>query len=524
MTKRGLRVLATPWALAAGIVLASTLGAIAPAAAQGPAPPNILVIFGDDIGWMNVSAYGGDIMGVQTPHIDRIGREGLRLTSFYAQPSCTAGRAAFITGQLPVRTGLTTVGTPGSPAGLQKEDVTLAEILKTRGYATAQFGKNHLGDLEAHLPHRHGFDEFWGNLYHLNANEDLEDPDRPTNPEFRKKFDPPGIVSGTADGPTKDEGPLTVQRMETFDDEVLAKSVDFLDRRARDRKPFFLWHNSTRQHVFIHLKEASRGKSRAGKEDVYGNGLKEHDAQVGELLRKLDETGLGRNTIVVYTSDNGAYQYMWPEGGTTPFKGDKGTTWEGGVRVPFLVRWPGAPGGRVSSEIVDMTDLVPTLAAAAGESDVVEKLKQGAVYGPRSYKVHLDGYDQTALFSGKSEESARSFVFYYDETVLTAIRYKQFKITFSAKFGERWDSPLQSFGRPLITNLLMDPFERQTGDVNRQYAEHKTWVLTPIIGIAEQHLATFKDFSVRQVGLSADVGKTLEGIQSQILKLRQGSP
>ena len=501
------------------LVLIASWISVSPVLAQ-ESKPNILVIFGDDVGWMNVSSYGSDIMGVQTPNIDRIGHEGLRLSSFYAQPSCTAGRAAFITGQLPVRTGLTTVGTTGSPAGLQKEDITLAEILKARGYATAQFGKNHLGDLEEHLPHRHGFDEFWGNLYHLNGNEDLEDPDRPTNPEFRKKFDPRGIVSGTANGPTKDEGPLTVERMKTFDDEVAAKSLDFLDRRAKDGKPFFLWHNATRQHVFIHLKKESEGQSRAGKEDVYGNGLKEHDAHVGQLLDKLAQTGLDKNTIVIYTTDNGAYQYMWPEGGTSPFRGDKGTTWEGGVRVPFLVRWPGAPAGRVSSDIVDMTDLLPTLAAAAGEPDVIEKLKKGESYGGRSYKLHLDGFDQTALFTGKSNESARNFVFYYDETVLTAIRYKQFKVTFSAKMDGHWDDPLENLGRPVITNLLMDPFERQWGDVNRQYAEHKGWVLTPILGIAMQHIGTFKEFPVRQVGLSAQMGKTLEGIQSQILKMQ----
>jgi arylsulfatase A-like enzyme len=500
-------------------ILASML-ALSAGPAEAQTRPTIRVIFGDDIGWLNMSAFGGDVRGVQPPNSDRIGREGLRLTTFYAQPSCTAGRAAFITGQLPVRTGLTTVGTPGSPAGLQKEDITLAEILKTRGYATAQFGKNHLGDLEEHLPHRHGFDEFWGNLYHLNGNEDLEDPDRPTNPEFRKKFDPRGIISGTADGPTKDEGPLTVKRMETFDDEVAAKSLDFLDRRAGDGKPFFLWHNSTRQHVFIHLKQAAQGQSRAGKEDIYGNGLKEHDGHVGQILDKLAQTGLDRNTIVVYTTDNGAYQYMWPEGGTSPFRGDKGTTWEGGVRVPFLIRWPGVPGGRVSGDIVDMTDLLPTLAAAAGEVEVVEKLKKGASYGGRGYKVHLDGYDQTPLFTGKSDQSARSFVFYYDETVLTAIRYKQFKITFSAKYEGHWDDPLQNLGRPQITNLLMDPFERQWGDVNRQYAEHKGWILTPILGVTEQHLATFREFPVRQVGLSAQMGKTLEGIQAQILKMQ----
>jgi arylsulfatase len=492
-----------------------------PQAGAQAAKPNILVIFGDDIGWMNVSSFGGDIMGVRTPNIDRIGREGLRLTSFYAQPSCTAGRAAFITGQLPVRTGLTTVGTPGSQAGLQKEDITLAEILKTLGYATAQFGKNHLGDLEEHMPHRHGFDEYFGSLYHLNANEDLEDPDRPTNPEFRQKFDPRGVVSGTANGPTTDEGPLTTERMKTFDDELLAKSLNFLERRAKDGQPFLLWHATTRQHVFIHLQDRSRGVSRAGVEDVYGDGLAEHDAQIGKLLAKLDELGLAKNTIVIYTTDNGAYQYMWPEGGTSPFRGDKGTTWEGGVRVPFVVRWPGAPAGRVSAEIVAMEDLLPTLAAAAGEPDVVEKLKKGASYGGRTYKLHLDGTDQTALFTGRSEASTRHAIFYYDETVLTAIRYKQFKVTFSEKEGGHWDDPLLNLGRPRITNLLTDPFERQTGDLNRQMNEHKAWGLTPILGLLQQHLASFREFPVRQVGLSANVGKTIETMQSQILQLSQ---
>jgi arylsulfatase len=498
-------------------------GLIGAVPARAADPPNILIIMADDVGWMTVSSYGGDIMGVRTPNIDRIGKEGLRLTSFYAQPSCTAGRAAFITGQLPIRTGLTTVGTPGSPAGLQKEDITLAEILKAKGYATAQFGKNHLGDLEQHIPCRHGFDEFFGNLYHLNGNEDLEDPDRPTNPEFRKKFDPRGVVSCTADTPTKDEGPLTVKRMETFDDEIVAKSLAYLDSRAKDGKPFFLWHNSTRNHVFLHLKEASQGKSRAGREDTYGDALAEHDGHVGQLLAKLDQLGLAENTIVVWTTDNGAYQYMWPQGGTTPFRGDKGTTWEGGIRAPTVIRWPGAPGGRVSSEIVASLDFLPTLAAAAGEPDVVAKLAKGADYGGTTYKVHLDGVDQTALFSGKSEDSARSSVFYYDETVLTAIRYEQIKITFSAKAGGHWDDPLLGYGRPMITNLLMDPFERQDGDLGRQYAEHKTWVLTPILGIVEKHLASFQEFPVRQVGLSAQFGKTIEGIQSQILKLKQAN-
>jgi arylsulfatase len=308
--------------------------------------------------------------------------------------------------------------------------------------------------------------------------------------------------------------------METFDDEIVAKSLDFLDRRAKDEKPFFLWHCASRLHVFLHFQEAVRGKSRAGREDVYGDALAEHDAHVGQLLAKLDETGLARNTIVIYVTDNGAYQYMWPEGGTSPFRGDKGTTWEGGVRVPCLVRWPGAPAGRVSSELVDMTDLLPTLASAAGEPGTVEKLKAGAEYGGRKYKLHLDGYDQTALLSGQTEKSARKFVFYYDETVLTAIRYEYFKLSFSVKEGGHWDDPLVGLGRPLITNLRMDPFERQTGDVNRQYAEHKTWVLTPILGVVEKHLQTFRDFPIRQLGLSAQMGKVIEGIQSQILKIR----
>ena len=508
---------------------AALLVPLAPLAAEKtgqPSPsskPNILVIMADDIGWMNISSYGGDIMGVNTPNIDSIGQQGIRLTSFYAQPSCTAGRAAFITGQLPVRTGLTTVGTPGSPAGLQKEDITLAEVLKTKGYATAQFGKNHLGDLDEHLPCNHGFDEYFGNLYHLNANEDLQDPDRPTNPEFRRKFDPRGVLSCTAGGDIVDEGPLTIERMRGFDDEVLDKSLAYLDARGKDSKPFFLWHNGTRNHVFIHLKDGSENQSRGGHEDSFGDGLKEHDDDVGALLAKLDEAGLSDNTIVVWTTDNGAYSYMWPMGGTSPFRGDKGTTWEGGVRVPTVIRWPGAPGGRVSSEIVSSLDLFPTLAAAAGEPDTVAKLKQGADYGGTHYKVHLDGFDQTALLTGDSEESARKFVFYYDETVLTGIRYAEFKVKFSGKEGGRWDNPLLGYGRPLILNMRMDPFERQTGDVGRQYMEHKTWTLTPIVGIAEKHLQTFTDFPVRQVGLSAQMGKTIEGIQSQILKMHHAS-
>jgi arylsulfatase A-like enzyme len=506
--------------IAYAVSFVAVLGATGAAAQDRP---NILMIMGDDVGWMNVSSFGGDIMGVSTPNIDRIGQEGLRLSSFYAQPSCTAGRAAFLTGQLPVRTGLTTVGTPGAPAGLQAEDITLAEVLKTKGYATAQFGKNHLGDLDEHLPCNHGFDEFFGNLYHLNANEDLEDPDRPTDPAFRAKFDPRGVVSCTAGGAVKDEGPLTVARMPGFDGEVVDRSLAYLDQRATDKEPFFLWVNPTRMHVFVHLKEGSQERSRAGSQDVYGAGLSELDDHVGQLLAKLDETGLAKNTIVIFTTDNGAYQYMWPEGGTSPFRGDKGTTWEGGVRVPFLMRWPGAPEGRVSSEIVDMTDLMPTLANAAGEPDLVAALKTGARFGEQDYEVHLDGYDQSDFFRGSTDKSNRKVVYYYDEATLTAIRYDYYKVHFSAKEGGHWDDPMLNFSRPPITNLRMDPFERQFGDLNRQLNEHKTWALTPIIGLVQAHLQSFVDYPVRQQGLSGNVGKTIEAAQQQLLKLQSSN-
>lgn len=510
-------------AVASGLCLLGLPLTAPTATAQQATKPNILVIMGDDIGWMNLSSYSGDIMGVRTPNIDRIGTDGLRLTSFYAQPSCTAGRAAFLTGQLPVRTGLTTVGSPGAPAGLQAADITIAEVLKSAGYSTAQFGKNHLGDLDEHLPCRHGFDEYFGNLYHLNANEDLEDTDRPKDADFRKKYDPRGIVSCTAGGAVKDEGPLTTKRMEGFDEEALAKSLKYIEDRGKDGKPFFLWHNPTRMHVFVHLKNERKGISRAGNQDIYGDGLAELDDHVGQMLAGLQKSGLDKNTIVIFTTDNGAYQYMWPEGGTTPFRGDKGTTWEGGVRAPFVIRWPGAPGNRVSSEIVDMTDLMPTLAAAAGVPNLAPRLLQGASFGGKDYKVHLDGFDQGAFFRGEQAKSNRKFVFYYDETVLTAIRYENYKVTFSAKQGGKWDNPLLNYGRPLITNLRMDPFERQEGDVNRQLAERKTWVLTPMVAVALQHLQSFKEFPVRQLGLSADVGKTVEGVQLQILKLQQGN-
>lgn len=488
-----------------------------PVLAQSKPPPNILVIFGDDIGYMNVSSFGGDIMGVQTPNIDRIGREGIRLTSFYAHPSCTAGRAAFITGQLPIRTGMTIVGLPGSPTGLKKEDVTLAEVLKTRGYATAQYGKNHLGDLEENLPHRRGFDEFFGNLYHLNAHEEPADEDRARMMGKSTAFLPRGVVSGTADGVTRDEGPLTAKRMETYDDEVLAHSKEFIARQAKAGKPFFVWHNTSRMHVFTHLKDSVKGTSRGSADDNYGAGLAEHDGQVGELLKQLDDLGIANNTLVIYTTDNGAYQYMWPEGGTTPFRGDKGTTWEGGVRVPALVRWPGKiKPGQVSADIVAMEDWFPTLAAIAGEPNVAAKLKMGQQYGTMTYRVHIDGFDQTDFLTGRSPKSARNFVYYYDEADLTAIRVGPWKITFASKRGNKWDDHLQPYGRPMITNLLMDPFERQDGDVNRAWTEAKGWVYLPTLNLLQQQLESFKEFPPRQFNIQGDVTRMINDAMRKV--------
>lgn len=487
-------------------------------------PPNILVIFGDDIGYMNVSSFGGDIMGVQTPNIDRIGKEGIKFTSFYGHPSCTAARAAFITGQLPVRTGMTLVGLPGSTTGLKKEDVTLAEVLKTHGYATAQFGKNHLGDLEENLPHRRGFDEFWGNLYHLNANEEPDDPDRARIMGKSTAYLPRGVVSGTATGKTIDEGPLNAKRMETFDDEVLAHAKDFIARQVKAKKPFFVWHNTSRMHVFTHLKDAVKGKSRASADDNYGAGLAEHDGHVGDLLKQLDDLGIANNTIVLYTTDNGAYQYMWPEGGQSPFRGDKGTTWEGGVRVPAVMRWPGRiKAGQVTADIISMEDWFPTFANLAGEPGVAGKLKKGQAYGASTYKVHLDGYDQTDFLMGKSPKSARNHLFYYDEANLAAVRMGPWKVTIASKRGGKWDDHLQPYGRPMITNLLMDPFERQDGDVNRAWTESKGWVYLPIMGLLQQHLESFKEFPPRQFNMSGDVTKMVDDTMRKITAARKAA-
>ena len=359
------------------------------ASAHAQGKPNIVIIWGDDIGYWNVSAYNQGMMGYQTPNIDRIAREGALFTDAYGEQSCTAGRAAFITGQSPFRTGLTKVGLPGADLGLQVQDPTIAGYLKTKGYMTAQYGKNHLGDRDEHLPTNHGFDEFFGNLYHLNAEDEPEHPDYPKNPEFRKRFGPRGVIKSFADGRIEDTGPLNMKRMETVDEEVTAGALDFLERAHRAEKPFFLWWNSTRMHIWTRLKAESEGVTGLG---IYPDGMVEHDGHVGQILDKLDELGLTQNTIVMYSTDNGAESFSWPDGGTTPFRGEKNENWEGGYRVPMLVRWPGMiePGKKVN-EIVSHLDWFPTIAGALGDSDLKERLKQGTTLGSRSYRVHRGG-------------------------------------------------------------------------------------------------------------------------------------
>ena len=371
------------------------LGASAPAWAQAPAStgkkPNILVIWGDDIGQFNISAYNMGMMGYKTPNIDSIAKEGAIFTDWYGQQSCTAGRAAFITGQSPIRTGLTKVGLPGAPEGMKKEDPTIATLLKALGYVTGQFGKNHLGDRDDMLPTVHGFDEFFGNLYHLNAEEEPENPDYPKSAEFKKKFGPRGVIHSFAGGKITDTGPLTRKRMETIDEEVNAKAIDFMERAKKADKPFFIWWNSTRMHIFTHLKPASEGKTGLG---IYADGMVEHDGHVGLLLAKLKELGLDDNTIVMYSIDNGAETFTWPDGGTTMFRGEKNTQWEGGYRVPTMIKWPGViKPGTVINDIGAHEDMLPTLLTAAGDQTVKEDLKKGDTIGGTTYKVHLDGYD-----------------------------------------------------------------------------------------------------------------------------------
>jgi len=486
---------------------------------EKPDKPNILVIWGDDIGWWNPSCYHHGVMGYSTPNIDRVAAEGARFTDWYGQQSCTAGRAAFITGQSPIRTGLTKVGLPGANLGLQAEDPTIAELLKPLGYATGQFGKNHLGDRDEFLPTAHGFDEFFGNLYHLNAEEEPENPDYPKDPRFKERFGPRGVLHcwGRADGTQKIEntGPLNTKRMETVDEEFLAASLDFIERAHQQGKPFFVWWNSTRMHVFTHLKKESQGVTSLG---LYPDGMVEHDGHVGALLDKLDELGIAEETIVMYSTDNGAEVMSWPDGGCTPFRGEKDTNYEGGWRVPCAIRWPGViEPGTISNEIFSHTDMLPTLLAAAGEPDIVEKLKRGHKAGKKTFKVHIDGYNLLPFLSGAAKESPRKgFLYWSDDGDLMALRFENWKVNFTEQRAHGlgvWQEPFVTLRAPKIFNLRSDPFERGDVDATMFYGKwvaDRTFLLVPAQALVGQFLKTFEEFPPRQKPASFSIGDALE--------------
>ena len=481
--------------------------------------PNILVLWGDDIGQF-VSTYNRGMMGYKTPNIDRIAAEGALFTDWYGQQSCTAGRAALITGQTPIRTGLTKVGLPGAPEGMKKEDPTIAGLLKAQGYMTGQFGKNHLGDRDEMLPTNHGFDEFFGNLYHLNAEEEPEHPDYPKSsefPDFKKNFGPRGVIHSFADGRIMDTGPLTRKRMETMDEEVNAKAIDFMERAKKEDKPFFIWWNSTKMHVFTHLKKEIQGKTGLG---IYADGMVEHDRQVGEMLDKLKELGLEDNTIVMYSSDNGAEAFTWPDGGTTMFRGEKNTPWEGGYRVPCVMRWPGViKPGTVINDIGAHEDMLVTLLVAAGDTNVKEDIFKGRKVGDLTYKVHLDGYDLAPALKGEAAWPRKEFIYWTDDGSVAALRYGNWKIAFlkqSAHGLNVWINPFEELRAPLITNLRMDPFElaQDIGmDYERWFIEHM-FVFAPAGAYVARWLQSFRAFPPRQKPGSFNLDRVMEAVTS----------
>jgi arylsulfatase A-like enzyme len=513
------------------------------ASAQTPAKkPNIVVIMADDVGIWNISAYHRGMMGGSTPNIDRVAKEGALFTDYYAQQSCTAGRAAFILGQTPFRTGLLKVGMPAAKQGLQDKDPTIAELLKPYGYATAQIGKNHLGDRNEYLPTVHGFDEFYGILYHLNAMEEPYDPQYPKSPQFLANFGPRNVIetkATTVDDPTTDPrwgkvgkqtivdgGPLPPHpnmdpkskfNMEDVDDELVRRSVDFIDRSVKADKPFFLWHNTTRTHVWTHLGPKWKDKSGYG---LYADAVMELDAAVGSIMKKLDDAGIADNTIVVFTSDNGAETFSWPDGGNSPFRGEKGTTYEGGFRVPMVAKWPGTiKPGIIVNEIIAGEDFMPTLLAAAGEPDVKTKLPNGMQVGDKTFKVHLDGYNFLPFLKGDVTEGPRKEFFYFtDNGDLTAVRYNDWKLSFKTIKGNLFTGTEESTNVPIVTNLRMDPWERYPSEsmLYGRWWGDKLWTMVPAVTIVGGFLQTFREFPPSQVGGSISIERALRAVESGV--------
>ncbi len=525
VTRRNLLIGST--ALAAGAATATNIVGSAAAYAQTATPssgkPNILVIWGDDIGTWNISHNNRGMMGYMTPNIDRIASEGLSFTDYYSQQSCTAGRAAFIGGNVPVRTGMTKVGLPGAPQGWQKNDVTMATVLKSQGYATGQFGKNHQGDRDEHLPTMHGFDEFLGNLYHLNAEEEPENRDypkdrvMPSGKTFVQQFGPRGVLHtwANADGTQKIEntGPLTKKRMETIDDETLAAAKDFITRQNQAGKPFFVWWNATRMHFRTHVKEEHTGIS-GPSGDEYHDGMVEHDMDVGELLKLLDDLGLTKDTVVMYSTDNGPHYNTWPDAGTTPFRSEKNSNWEGAYRSPTFARWPGHfPAGKTLNGIVSHEDWLPTLAAIAGEPDIKSKLANSIELNGRTYRNYIDGYNQLDYFSGKVAESPRhEFWYVNDDGQVVAARYDDWKVVFLENRGEAlgvWREPFTELRLPLLFHLRRDPFEKAQHNANtyNDWFLDRAFVIVPIQGLAAQFLQTMKDYPPSQSPGSFNLSK-----------------
>jgi arylsulfatase A-like enzyme len=504
--------------------------------AQSSAPadetkPNILVIFGDDVGQTNISAYSQGLVGYKTPNIDRIAREGMLFTDYYAENSCTAGRSTFITGQVCLRTGLCKVGIPGASVGLQAADITIAQALKPLGYATGQFGKNHLGDRDEFLPTNHGFDEFFGNLYHLNAEEEPERPYYPKDDQdFVRTNSPRGVLKAFADGKVEDTGALNAKRMETIDDETTRAAIDFIDRQVKAGKPFFTWMNTTRMHAFTHVRDSMKGQSGMPGND-YADGMVEHDGDVGELLKALDDFGIADKTIVVYTTDNGPNQWSWPDAATTAFRSEKDTNWEGAFRVPALVRWPGRiKAGEVSNEMMSGLDWFPTLLAAAGDTDIKDRLAKGTQIDGNQFKVHLDGYNQLAYLTGQATSSSRSEFFYFnDDGELVAYRYNNWKVVFCEQREPGgftvWANPFTCLRAPKVFNLRMDPYER-ADIVSDQYydwlaknaylIQYGVWRVAPF-------LQTFREYPPSQRSASFSVDQMIDSLMESLDRNPAGS-
>ena len=511
-----------------GVVAWSVAGAIAPVSAQTQRP-NILVIWGDDIGQTNLSTYSDGLMGYMTPNIDRIANEGIKFTDYYAEQSCTAGRSTFITGQSTLRTGLSKVGLPGADIGLRDDDVTIASALKDLGYATGQFGKNHLGDKDEFLPTAHGFDEFFGNLYHLNAEEEPENRNYPRDPSFREQFGPRGVIRASADGTIEDTGPLTRKRMETVDEETSAAAIDFMRRQVDQDTPFFVWMNTTRMHFRTHVRDENRSEPGLTALTEYADGMIEHDALVGSILDALDEMGVADDTIVMYSTDNGPHQNSWPDAGTTPFRSEKNTNWEGAFRVPAMIRWPGHfEPGTVKNGIFSGLDWFPTLLAAAGDADIKDRLLEGTTIDGKEYKVHLDGYNQLPYLSGESDESARNEFFYFnDDGAIVGLRYENWKVVFleqrSTGTLQIWAEPFTPLRVPKMFDLRSDPYERadRTSNTYWDWVLDHAFLLVPAQAEVAKFFATFEEYPPSQRAASFSVDQIQEQLRETLSGMQQ---